>query len=198
MEAGMNRRGIWVLGLALGLGLAGSAFAQEDNKQGDLNVFLRGGVSDYTGELGDDVNAGPAWGLTVNVQPMRSLGFELGYEGSKNDVASDLVPDASFMRHGISGLLKVSPPLIEKVKPFVGVGLGASYISVDGGGGLYDSDLVEEVPVAAGLEFNSGAITAGVRGTYRLLVDEGLAADAAPGNPQGGLFDASFTLGGRF
>jgi hypothetical protein len=37
-----------------------------------------------------------------------------------------------------------------------------------------------------------------VRGTYRLLVDEGMANGAAVGNPQGGLFDASFTLGGRF
>jgi hypothetical protein len=194
----MNRRGIQVLGFALGLGLAGTALAQEDNKQGDLNVFLRGGVSDYTGDLGNDVQAGPAWGLTVNVQPMRSLGFELGYEGSKNDVTPDLAPDASFTRHGISGMLKVAPPLIEKVKPFVGVGLGASYISVDGGAGLYDSDLVEEVPVAAGIEFNTGAITAGVRGTYRMLVDEGMADGANVGNPQGGLFDASFTLGGRF
>jgi hypothetical protein len=194
----MFRKGIQVMGLALGLGLTGTALAQEDNKQGDLNVFLRGGVSDYTGDLGEDVQAGPAWGLTVNVQPMRSLGFELGYEGSKNDVTPDLLPDASFTRHGISGLLKLSPPLIEKVRPFVGAGLGASYVSVDGGAGLYSSDLVEEVPVAAGLEFNTGAVTAGVRATYRLLVDEGMADSAALGNPQGGLFDATFTLGGRF
>jgi hypothetical protein len=194
----MIRKGMQVLGLTLGLGLAGTALAQEDNKQGDLNVFLRGGVSDYTGDLGSDVQAGPAWGLTVNVQPMRLLGFELGYEGSKNDVTPDLLPDASFTRHGISGLVKVAPPLIEKVKPFVGVGLGASYVSVDGGAGLYDSDLVEEVPMAAGIEFNTGAVTAGVRATYRLLVDEGMADSAALGNPQGGLFDAVFTLGGRF
>jgi hypothetical protein len=193
----MIRRGIQVMGLGLGLGLAGAAVAQE-NKQGDLNIFLRGGVSDYTGELGSNIQAGPAWGLTVNVQPMRILGFELGYEGSKNDVTPDVLPDASFTRHGISGLVKLAPPLMEKVKPFVGAGLGASYISVDGGGGLYDSDLVEEVPVAAGIEFNSGAVTAGVRATYRLLVDEGMADSAALGNPQGGLFDATFTLGGRF
>jgi hypothetical protein len=37
-----------------------------------------------------------------------------------------------------------------------------------------------------------------VRATYRILVDESFAADTAPGNPQGGLFDAQLTLGGRF
>ncbi|MDY7229382.1 outer membrane beta-barrel protein [Hyalangium rubrum] len=194
----MIRRGIQIAALALGLGVAGTAVAQNNNKQGDLNVFLKGGVSDYTGDLGDDVSTGPAWGLAVNVQPTRILGFELGYDGSKNDVNNDLLPDASFTRHGGTGLVKLAPPLLEKVKPFVGAGLGVSYISVDGGAGLYDSDIVEEVPVAAGIEFNSGAVTAGLRATYRLLVDENVANDVSLGNPQGGLFDASFTLGGRF
>lgn len=110
----MKSKGIQVMGLALGLGLAGTALAQGENKQGDLNVFLRGGVSDYTGDIGEDVQAGPAWGLTVNVQPMRIVGFELGYEGSRNDVTPDLLPDASFTRHGISGLLKLAPPLLEE------------------------------------------------------------------------------------
>jgi hypothetical protein len=193
----MVRRGFQVMALVLGLGVAGTTLAQE-NKRGDLNVFLRGGVSDYTGDVGENVQSGPAWGLTVNVQPTRIFGFELGYEGSKNDIENDLLPDASLTRHGASGLVKIAPPLIDKVKPFVGAGLGASYVSVDGGLGLYESDLVEEVPVAAGIEFNTGAVTAGLRATYRLLVDENFASNTSPGNPQGGLFDASFTLGGRF
>jgi hypothetical protein len=193
----MVRRGFQVTVLVLGLGAAGTALAQE-NRRGDLNVFLRGGVSDYTGDIGRDVQSGPAWGLTVNVQPTRIFGFELGYEGSKNDIDNELLPDASLTRHGGSGLVKIAPPLMERVKPFVAAGLGASYISVNGGQGLYASDLVEEVPVAAGIEFNSGAVTAGLRATYRLLVDESFARGSAPGNPQGGLFDASFTLGGRF
>jgi hypothetical protein len=195
----MVRRGIWAA-LALGLGVAGSAVAQE-SKQGDVNVFLRGGISDYTGGLADVANAGPAWGLTVNIQPTRVIGFELGYEGSNNTIADDrLGEEPSLFRHGASGLLKIAPPLVETVKPFVGVGLGASYVSVRGtAAGLYESDLMEEVPLAAGVELNSGALTAGLRATWRLLVDEGFADNALPGaDPQGGLFDASLTLGGRF
>jgi hypothetical protein len=186
------------MALVLGLGVAGTALARDGDPRGAVKVFLSGGVSDYTGEVGDDIDTGPAWGLTVNVQPTNILGFELGYTGSRNTVESDLLPDAALTRNGATGLIKLAPPFIDVVKPFVGAGLGASYISASGGAGLYDSDLVEEVPVAAGIEFNKGGLTAGLRATYRLLVDESFAADTTTGNPQGGLFDASLTLGGRF
>lgn len=194
----MSRRGFRVMALVLGMGAAGTALARDDGRRGDVNVFLSGGVSDYTGSVGDNVDTGPSWGLTVNVQPLKILGFELGYDGSRNIVSNDLLPDATLTRHGATGLVKLAPPFIDVVKPFVGAGLGASYISANGGAGLYDSDLVEEVPVVAGIEFNKGALTAGMRATYRLLVDESFARDIAPGNPQGGIFDASLTLGGRF
>jgi hypothetical protein len=194
----MKRGGLRVLALVLGLGVGGAALAQDDGPKGKVKVFLKGGVSDYTGDVGADVDTGPAWGLTVNIQPMRMLGFELGYDGSRNGISNDLLPDATLTRNGASGLVKLSPPFLESVKPFVGAGLGASYISAQGGLGLYESDLVEEVPLAAGIEFNTGALTTGVRATYRILVDERFASNVAPGNPQGGLFDASLTLGGRF
>jgi opacity protein-like surface antigen len=185
--------------LTLGLLSAGTAFAQK-NTQGDVNVFLRGGVGDYTGDLGNLANTGPTWGLTLNVQPTTYLGLEVGYEGSQNKVDDNrLLEEPSLVRNGGSALVKVSPPLLTAVRPFVGAGLGISYVDVRGrGAGLYDSDLMEEVPLVAGVEFNSGALTAGVRGTYRILVDEGFAENATVENPSGGLLDASLTLGARF
>lgn len=194
----MKRGGLRVMALVLGLGVGGTALAQDEGPKGKVKVFLKGGVSDYMGDVGTNVDTGPAWGLTVNIQPMRMLGFEIGYDGSRNGISNDLLPDATLTRNGASGMVKLAPPFIEVVKPFVGAGLGASYISVKGGGGLYESDLVEEVPLAAGIEFNTGGLTTGVRATYRILVDESFAANTAPGNPQGGLFDALLTLGGRF
>jgi hypothetical protein len=196
---GMTRRGIRVAALALGLGLAGTAMAQQ--KQGDVNVFVDGGIGGYTGDLGGLTATGPTWGVTLNLQPYKMLGFEVGYDGSKNDVRDDRFRAAeapSFIRHGASSLVKVSPPF-EKIRPFVGAGLGVSYVYANGEAtGPYESDLMEEVPLAVGLEFNTGALTAGIRGTYRILVDDNFADAAVPDDASGGLLDTSLTVGGRF
>ncbi|HZI12722.1 MAG TPA: outer membrane beta-barrel protein [Myxococcus sp.] len=198
----MFRRGIRAGALALALAAAGTAAAQERRdagKRGDVNVFLRGGVGDYTGGLGDVTSTGPAWGVTLNVQPTTFIGFELGYEGSQNGVDDvRLLEEPSVVRQGGSALLKLSPPFMTKVRPFVGAGVGMSYVDVRGqGADLYDSDTMQEVPLAAGVEFNSGGLTAGFRTTYRVLFNEGFAEQAGV-EDEGGLLDASLTLGARF
>lgn len=187
--------------LVLGLGGAGAARAQDD-KQGDLNVFVKGGLGGYTGELGEFTGTGPSWGVAVNLQPLKSFGFELGYEGATNSITDPRVEaaDPSLTRHGVQGLIKLSPPLIERLKPFVAAGVGASRVAVHGEtGGLFQSDFMQEVPLAAGIEFNRGALTAGFRTTYRILLDEAFADPAeAQGQAGGSLLDAAFTVGGRF
>jgi hypothetical protein len=194
----MTFRGIRIAALALGVGVAGTAMAQ---KQGDVNVFLDGGIGGYTGDLGGLTATGPTWGVNLNLQPYKMLGFEVGYDGSKNDVTDDRFRAAnapSFIRHGANTLVKVSPPM-ERIRPFVGAGLGVSYVYVrNGQTSPYSSDVMEEVPLAAGVEFNTGALTAGIRGTYRILVDDNFADAAVPGDASGGLLDTSLTVGGRF
>ncbi len=181
---------------------AGTAVAAERDKQGDVAVFLEGGVGGYTGDLNDYSAAGPLWGVTVNLQPFNMLGVEVGYDGMRNEITDERLGDNSPMltRHGLSGLVKLAPPIIEKVRPFVGVGLGASYVSISGEDlGLYRNDIMEEVPLMTGIEFNSGAFQAGVRLGYRLLLDEGFADNAQPvGNPEGGLLEGAATIGARF
>ena len=196
------RRDLW-LGCAAVLTLAGIAEAREDdegNKQGDLNVFLRGGVGNFTGELAAVTGAGPTWGVTLNVQPWNILGYEITYDGSRNLVDdARLVNQPAVTRHGVAGMLKLAPPLIEAVRPFVGFGLGATMVMVSkDAGGLYKNDLLEEVPVTAGLEFNTGAVTAGLRASYRLLIGESFADPSTIGNLEGGYLDAALTLGARF
>lgn len=192
----MSHPRIAVLGFVLALGLAGPAAADDERPRGKVNVFLRGGAGNYTGDFGENVDVGPSWGLTLNVQPLRSLGFELGYEGARNTLDTELL-NVSLTRHGASGLVKLSLPLFESIKPFIGGGLGISHISVGGDlDGLFESDVVEEVPLAAGVEFNVDALTAGVRATYRLLLDEDLSEQLD--DPQGGYFDVALTLGARF
>ena len=155
-------------------------------------------MNSYTGELNPLTSAGPSWGVIVNVQPLNVLGIELGYDGSRNGLTDQrLTGNANVMRNGGSAMVKLAPPFIERFKPFVGAGLGASYVSVQGEtGGLYRNDLMEEIPLTAGLGFNSGALHAGVRGTYRLLIDEGFVEQA--GTTEGGMVEGSLTLGARF
>jgi opacity protein-like surface antigen len=190
-----------LMGLAvLGLCMATAASAAPKDKQGDVNVGIRGGVGGFVGDLNGYSAAGPTWGAAVNLQPWNVVGIEIGYEGSRNMITDPRVENVALTRYGGSALLKLAPPFIERVKPYVGVGLGASYVNVTGNAdGLYKNDIMEEVPMAAGLEFNSGAVTAGLRATYRMLIDEGFADQAQPvGNPEGGLLDFGATLGGRF
>ncbi|MGA9522701.1 MAG: hypothetical protein WBV82_14635 [Myxococcaceae bacterium] len=188
----------------LALAIAGPVEAEsrkkEEGKQGDFNVFLRGGVGDYTGDLGELTSSGPVWGVTFNVQPWNVIGLELSYNGSRNVVQDEFIADNPFVnRNGASGLVRLGLPFLERVRPFVGAGFGASYANVTGrAGGRYQDDLMAELPVAAGLEFNSGGVTAGLRGTYRYLFDEAWANPALPGNPQGSFLEGELTFGARF
>ena len=192
----MSRQSVAVLGFVLALAFASTATAEEERRREKGSVFLRGGAGNYTGDLGDNVKVGPTWGLTLNLAPLRFLSFELSYEGARN-IAKSALFDISLTRHGGSGLVKLSVPFFEAVKPFVGVGLGISNISIGGDlRGVFESDVVEEVPLALGIEFNSGALTAGARATYRLLLDQNLANQID--NPKGGFFDVALTLGTRF
>lgn len=194
------KKAIWAAASAL-MAFGGAAMAADDDKQGDLNFHARAGVGGFTGGLDDYTSAGPTWGVGFSVQPYRVLGIEVNYEGSRNQLADDRLANTSaLMRHGASAMLKLAPPFIERIKPFAGVGLGASYINADNDtSGLYKSDFVQEIPLAAGLEFNSGAVSAGFRATYRFLLDEAFADNAQTvGNPEGGLFDATVTVGARF
>jgi opacity protein-like surface antigen len=183
------------------LAIAGPAEAQKKKgKQGDFNVFLRGGVGDYTGDLGDITSAGPVWGLTFNIQPTNVIGWELSYNGSRNVVQDQFLANDPFVnRNGATGMVKLGLPFVQRVKPFVGAGFGASYANVTTqADGRYQDDLMEEIPLAAGIEFNSGGITAGLRGQYRYLFDEGWADPGLPGSPQGSFLDGELTFGARF
>src|SRR2546423_14963089 len=75
------------------------------HRQGAFNVFLKGGIGDYTGGLNQYSASGPAWGAVVDLQPWRMLGLELGYEGSHNAVVDPRVSDVALTRNGAAALL---------------------------------------------------------------------------------------------
>jgi opacity protein-like surface antigen len=196
----MKRRLAWGLCLALA---GGSTALAADDEQGDVNVFLKGGVGGLTGELSDTTQSGPTYGVALSLQPWNVVGLELAYDGSRLGINDARVAsDSALVMNGGTAMVKLGLPFLETVKPFVAGGVGASWVTVTGGGdGIYENDLVEQIPLAAGLEFNTGALTAGVRGTYRYLLDEDFGSPStAVGavEPEGNLVEGQLTIGGRF
>ncbi len=158
-----------------------------------IGLTVRGGVTSYTGDLGDATDPGAFLGIQADARPVNGIGVELGYEGSRNGLEGD--GDGALWRHNVGLLAKVGPD-INDWRPFVGAGFGVSYLNPNDEAGLAlgtDTDVVTEVPLAAGVEYKLGDVTAGARATYRLIGDEELGLV-----DQGNLFTAGITLGGRF
>lgn len=187
--------------------VAAPALAQGEGKERPrLDLRLNGGIADYTGNLGATTQMGALYGVTVGTQApgmMGLVGAEAGYEGSSNSVVGD--GTGTVVRHNLNGLLKLGPMLSvrekDTVKPFVGAGIGVSYVNPTDEAeavGLR-KDWLAEIPLAAGVEYRMGNLTAGVRGTYRVLAfDEFAEPTPEANNPSGGLASGSLTLGGVF
>lgn len=159
----------------------------------DLNVSVTGGLNTYTGDIGDNTGAGGFLGVQANSRPLPLIGLELGYEGSRNPF-EDL--EGGLWRHNVGALAKVGPALGANgnLRPFVGAGVGVSLLNPSEDAEiLFDNDVVTEVPLAAGVDYNLGPITAGARATYRLVGGEdlGLAQD-------GNIVNFGLQLGGAF
>lgn len=171
-----------------------------DAERAKVGLDVRLGLGGITGDLGDETDTGPLLGIAAGAQPWKALGIELGYEGQRLPISEDLVGDGEALyRHNLGLLAKAGPLIDQRWRPFVGAGVGLSYLNVtDGAETLFDNDVVSEVPLAAGLDYNFGSIFAGARATYRLMYGEGYADDFAGTDTGGNLFNASITLGGRF
>jgi len=204
----MSFKKSWGLGaIAAAALLAVPAFAQdqgrteriyEENTQSrgilnDFGVNVSGGLNAYTGELGDNTGVGGFLGVQADSRPLPIVGLELGYEGSRNPFEN---LDGALWRHNVGALAKVGPELLQNgnLRPYVGAGFGVSLLNPSEDAEiLFDNDVVTEVPLAAGVDYNLGPITAGARATYRLVGGEdlGLAQD-------GNIVNFGLQLGGAF
>jgi hypothetical protein len=173
-----------------------TAYNEEEHNRSltnDFSVSLSGGLNTYTGDLADATGVGGFLGLQADARPLPLMGIELGYENSRNPFANI---DGSLWRYNVDALAKVGPQLgvNGNLRPFVGAGFGVSILDPSGDSELfYDNDFVTEVPLAAGVDYNIGAVRAGARATYSILGGENLGR-SANGN------DVNFgvNVGGRF
>jgi hypothetical protein len=187
--------------LSVVLLFAAPSQAQQYRHNRISTLLLKFGGGNYTGDLGNYTAIGPTYGVALNMQPLPYLGFEIGYDGSRNELQTLRFPalrQATFWRNGGSAMVKLCVPY-EPLRPFVGAGFGLGFTSVTGSsnGGQFVNDLFGELPMMAGLEVNAEYFTAGVRVTYHVLLDEGFVQTSA-GAVHGGLLDLQATLGVRF
>lgn len=210
----MSFKTSWGLGaFAAAVLLASPAFAQDDyipdddgdesvvydmepNNTGafrELSVAVTGGLNTFTSDIGDTTNTGAYLGLQANSRPLPLLGVELGYEGSRNPFEN---LEGGLWRHNVGALAKVGPELLSngQLRPFVGAGFGVSSLNPSEDGEiLFENDFITEVPLAAGVDYNFGAVTAGARATYRLVGGEDLGL-----NQDGDILNYGIQVGGAF
>jgi opacity protein-like surface antigen len=159
----------------------------------NLGFAVGGGLNNYTGDLGDITAAGGSYGVVVSSRPLDMVGFEVGYEGSRNPF-EDI--DGALLRHNLGAMAKVGPTLgaNDNLMPFVGAGIGLGLLNPNNEAeDFIDGDFVAEVPVALGLDYKFGALTAGGRATYRFLAGE----DAGI-NADGNIINLGVNIGGSF
>lgn len=169
----------------------------QEEEQAGLDAHV--GFGNLTGDLGRDTGTGALLGIAAVMQPYQYIGFEAGYEGERLPINTTLVPSGNGLwRHNLGLLVKAGPLVLNHLRPFAGVGGGASLINPSvGAETIFKNDVVWEVPLAAGFEYKYGKISAGARATYRLVFGESF-ADNVPGQPGGNLLNFSATVGGRF
>ncbi len=195
------------------LGMAGQAFAVEAQQVGErlrveerplVGIDARVGLGNFTGDLGRNTRVGPLFGINASAYPWTHGGIEVGYEGQRLPIRDERLRDGGrgegVWRNNATLLAKAGPLIDEKWRPFVGAGVGLSYLNPsDGADAYYNNDWQTELPVAAGLDFRFGNLVAGARATYRFVGGEGLVRNPVTNaDEKGSLFNGNVMIGGQF
>lgn len=191
---------------------------QVKEKESDANMrgltwLLGGGVEGYTGALAPQVNAGPAWGVTVALKPSKVLGLELGYTGAVNEIdtshaatAGADVSGADIVRNGGQAVATVGLTAAP-VQPYLlgGVGINRYNVRAPAGSG-FRSDTSGSIPLGGGVRTHVGNFTADARLGYNVLFDNEFATrvetQAVPGTTEatinGGRYTGMLQFGSTF
>jgi hypothetical protein len=165
--------------------------------QPNFGVELEGGVSNFTGDLGDALDSGGNWGVRGIFGKASPIGLEAAYFGSANSLAA--ADETGISSAGeLQGRLNIIRSPDSVVQPFVAAGV--NYYRIDATGdeavALDGNDSVESIgfPLSAGVNFlPTENITIGARGNYRILTD--LIDDNIP---SGDNWNVGLTLGAAF
>jgi hypothetical protein len=173
-------------------------YAQHNEKRSvthDLGVAVTGGLNFYSGDLGRDTGTGGSLGILADARPLSLLGFELGYEGSRNPFVN--IGGSLWSNTGYA-LAKVGPELgmHGNLRPFLGAGFGMGSLNPTGDADrIFSTDFITEVPLVAGVDYKFGhsGVRAGARANYRILGGESIGA-----GQNGNEYNFALNVGGSF
>jgi len=175
----MKVRGLSVLGAAaVALLLSGRASAMAADSSGSdassrIGAEAGGGITNFTGDLGDHTNLGPSWNARGIVNITRNVGIEGVYQGANNQIDDTRLLNAhTVTTTAFSGDVKLTAPFqmgtTTVFEPFISGGLGGAHYSVNGGDNpYYVNSGSMQIPAAIGANFLiNNLVTVGARGDY--------------------------------
>jgi opacity protein-like surface antigen len=141
-----------------------------------VGLWADTGVSSYTNQLANATDIGVAYGGRVDFSPVRNLGFEIGYDGSLNNLKSSISSNGSLYGNAATGDFRLNfvPPNFDiPVRPYIFGGVGYQNVTpTKFTPGFSDANLLA-VPVGAGLEADvAGGFLIGARFTWNFLFNE--------------------------
>jgi len=132
-----------------------------------------GGLSNFTGDLGDHTNLGPSWNARGIVNITQNIGIEGAYQGANNQIDDTRLFNAhNVTTTAFNGDIKLTAPFqmgtTTVFEPFISGGLGGVHYSVNGGDNPYYVNSGSlQVPAAIGANFLvNNLVTVGARADY--------------------------------
>ena len=144
----------------------------------DLSLQMGLGISNYNGNLADNVDPGPAWDLRGTFMNREIVGAELAYSGATNNLegqdpgrpGADL--NGSAMTSAGDAMARLNMSRNAAVQPFVTAGIGVLGLDFRDDDTTVDRGSALTIPMGAGLQFYTpGRFTFGGRFNYRVLTD---------------------------
>jgi len=149
-----------------------------------LAVMAGGGATDFTnGGTRGQTNTGGSWTVRVAMVTRRLVGFEASYVGGANTIDGRAFGNATLVRNGFEGVLRVNSPLYAGstlLEPYVlgGLGWNAYHVSNYTPTGLASfssgTDNTLSVPLAAGFMVGYHGFVADARFTVRPTYDQSI------------------------
>lgn len=166
---------------------------------GNLSLSLGLGVSNFRGDLNDNLNAGASWDVRAGFKNDSWVSGELAYIGSANgidDKGGDLGPnvDGTALSSMGDALVRFNATTKRSWQPYAGAGIGMLSLNVRDDDTTVDRGSALTLPLTAGVDFYaSRRMLIGGRFNYRVLTDV-----VDNDIPDGDQWNAGLSIGATF